>query len=164
MHFISPSPVNQSKREFCHLLEQKPVTRKRQNSFIIPTNTSYLTISLAKQELLFWVYVALIWWGRCHLLFICRVWRILEDLKEVKALPAEPLLPVEEKKTNESCRIKHPACQQGFPPQPGKSQGRGEKRIDQGWGQIPAAHIVHLEQAGQREKRTESAKREITCH
>lgn len=162
MHFISPSPVNQSKREFCHLLEQKPVTRKRQNSFIIPTNTSYLIISLAKQELLFWGYVAFIWWGRCHLLFICRVWGILEDLKEVKALPAEPLLPVEEKKTNESCRIKHPARLLSTARQKSREEVRRELIKVGGRSQLLTSFIWSKQ--GNGEKRTESAKREITCH
>lgn len=86
-------------------------------------------VSVAKEELLLLGHVAFGWWGRC-LLFICRVWGILYDLK-VKAHAAEPLLPVQEKKANKSSGIQCSASQQqGFVYSPGKSQW---KRSEKNW-------------------------------
>lgn len=98
--------------------------------------------------------------GRCHLLFICRVRGILEDLKEVKALPAEPLWPVEEKKTNESCRIEHPARQQGFPPQPREQVRKELIRA----GADPNCSHCSFGASRAQEKRTQGVKRQITWH
>lgn len=46
------------------------------------------------------------------------------------------------KKTSESCRIEHPACQQGFPPQAGKSQEVRRELIRAGGRSQPLASFT----------------------